>query len=83
MRRRDLGRVPGRLLEQVAREHPEHLRAIRLDVDAFFTETTGPLRGPSARRWQARESVLRAPAEPETARRLVALYTRQGGSDCS
>jgi hypothetical protein len=63
--------VASRLLEQVAREHPDHAAAIRADLDAFTSELAPP----------HPEAVLRSPVEPDTARRLVALYTLPSAHD--
>jgi hypothetical protein len=85
--------VAGRLLELVAREHPDQVARIRADLDGFAAglgrtspgeqpargaqekPVTGdgpPPAGPSP---TPEEQVLRSPVEPETARRLVTLYT--------
>jgi hypothetical protein len=79
--------VASRLLEHVGREHPDQASAIRADIDAFSAGLAGTpvhVRPTQAGQGQpseaapapaAAEPVLRAPVEPETARRLVALYT--------
>jgi hypothetical protein len=63
--RESLQTVAGRLLEQVTREHPDQIGAIQADIDAFSSEVAPP----------RSKTVLRSPLEPDTARRLVALYT--------
>jgi hypothetical protein len=86
--------VAGRLLELVAREHPDQLAAIRADLEGFAAElartSTGTQPAHGAQQEQPKtgdgpapadpsptpeERVLRSPVEPETARRLVTLYT--------